>query len=157
MPSVTYVPHFSIRWTEPAGTLTKTQHLVDVNVVEHAGKIPSTGHVTATSADQLGPIPVGDRISTSRVINSPESLKAATELWKAVQSSNVRQWLTRADAPGGRLGNEAMEIVISRPGGTHEVYRADLASPPQPIADVISAAGKVIGDLRVGPRFSADR
>ena len=154
MPSVTYVPHFSIRWTEPEGALTKLQHVVDVDVNEHAGKMPSTGRITTTSSTELGPIPAGDKFSEMRIINDDQSRTMATDLWKAVQRSNVRQWVPAAD-DAGRLGRSEMELIIDRPGGAQERYRADLKAPAQPIADVIAAAAKVIGDLRIGPRLSS--
>lgn len=152
MPSVTYVPHFSIRWTEPDGALTKMQHVVDVDVNEHAGKMPSTGRITTTSSAELGRIPAGDKFSEMRIINDEQSRTMATDLWKAVQSSNVRQWLQPSDT-SARLGRSEMELTIHRPGGAQEIFRADLHAPAQPIADVIAAAGKVIGDLRIGPRL----
>jgi hypothetical protein len=154
MPAINHIPAFSIRWTERNGSITKTQHVVDVDVNEHAGRQAPTGRIITTSSDELGPIPAGQKISDMTVIKTPETLAMASDLWKAVERSNIRQWVERSDAPGARLGGSDMEVVISRPGGKHEVYRASLDAPSQPIADIIAAAGKVIGDIRVGPRFS---
>lgn len=144
------MPPFTVRWTEPASAMRKTEHTVEVAVKVPNENRPLTGHITATSADFLGRLPAGSLISTSRVVNDDADLAKAQTLWKAVQGSNARQWLTRTDTPGGHLDRDDMELVIQRGREKFEVYRADLGKAPQPVQDVISAAGRVVGDLRLG-------
>lgn len=146
------IPSFSLRWTEPKGPIAKTEHNVEVNVVEHAGRVAPTGHVTATSAEQLGSLPAGGLISSTRFINDQASWNMANDLWKQVRGSAIDKWIPAATAPGGKLDRNDLELVITRGNAPREVYRTDTRHAAQPITDLIASASSVVGSLRLHPQ-----
>jgi hypothetical protein len=154
-PPATYprgIPNFTVRWTEPEGHLSKTQHSVEVNVKTPNENRPLSGEITAESAGFLGPIPAGGLRSDTHMVKTDQDLAVARNLWNAVRGSAVQKWLTHEDTPGAKLDRNDMELVIRRGADSYDVYRADLKRPAAPVQDVIDAASKVIGDMRVGPR-----
>lgn len=138
------IPSFSVRWTEPSGRIGRTEYSVGVDVSTPTANRPLTGHIDVTTAESIGPLPSGDRVGTTHVVRTPEDLALAAGLWKAVQSSHVRQWVPSSDDSVARLGRNEMELVIGRARGESEIYRTSVGrDAPAPIRDVIAAAASV--------------